>query len=185
MYAIKTINLLGKKFGRLEVKEISGKNRGGSRLWKCVCDCGNEAEVTTWRLRNGDTQSCGCLQKESARNLNLLPSGESSKTRLFHSYRYEAKDRGVSFDLTKEEFFVLTKRLCFYCGAEPSQLKQGKRDNGPYVYNGVDRKDSSVGYTTDNCVSCCKRCNFMKLEMSVEDFVAACRSVVSHFDSVK
>jgi hypothetical protein len=183
MYVIKNINLLEKRFGRLVVKELGEKDHRGNRLWKCHCDCGNKTEVTTGRLRNGNTQSCGCMQIESARNINLLPSGESAKTRLFHQYKHDAKARDISFELTKSEFFKLTKELCFYCTAEPAQLKQGKRDNGPYVYNGVDRSDNFCGYTNENCVSCCKRCNFMKLEMSVPDFIAACRAVVNHFDA--
>ena len=36
--------------------------------------------------------------------------------------------------------------------------------------NGIDRLDSSKGYTIDNCVSCCSVCNTAKLEMDVDDF---------------
>lgn len=56
---------IGDKFDRLTVAgEIIKK--GVHRHVPCICDCG---EITTPRivsLLNGDTKSCGCLQKEHA-----------------------------------------------------------------------------------------------------------------------
>ena len=46
-------------FGRLTVEEWLGDGK-----WKCKCECGNEVAVQTDNLKNGNTQSCGCLQKE-------------------------------------------------------------------------------------------------------------------------
>ena len=37
-------------------------------------------------------------------------------------------------------------------------------------YNGIDRLDSSLGYTKDNIVTCCKICNYAKNKMKFEDF---------------
>lgn len=58
------INLQGQRFGRLFVLEEAGHNKNGRVLWKCQCDCGNQTIVRSSSLRNGDTKSCGCLQKE-------------------------------------------------------------------------------------------------------------------------
>jgi hypothetical protein len=44
---------------------------------------------------------------------------------------------------------------CHYCGTPPQKHKK-------LVYTGIDRKDSSLGYTVDNCVSCCTTCNTAK-----------------------
>ena len=65
----RTIDLTGQKFGRLTVlepaytKEI-GKDKKKRLYWKCQCDCGNIAYVMGQTLRNGTTNSCGCLHKE-------------------------------------------------------------------------------------------------------------------------
>lgn len=60
----KKINMLGKRFGRLIViKENSKGSNGGLRYW-CKCDCGNEKEINGYSLRIGETQSCGCLNRE-------------------------------------------------------------------------------------------------------------------------
>lgn len=54
-------DLIGKRFGRLEVTAYEGK-RGGMHHWKCVCDCGRETVVGQTLLQTGKTRSCGCLQ---------------------------------------------------------------------------------------------------------------------------
>lgn len=39
-----------------------------------------------------------------------------------------------------------------------------------YVHNGVDRVDNALGYTPDNCVPCCSRCNYAKRAMPRGEF---------------
>lgn len=61
----KLINYKGKKFNRLTV--ISDPiRRNGKIFYLCQCECGNTKEIRIDHLKNGDTQSCGCLQKERA-----------------------------------------------------------------------------------------------------------------------
>lgn len=54
-------NLTGKRFGRLTVV----RSLYGSKV-ECQCDCGNIVCASTTDVISGHTQSCGCLQKESA-----------------------------------------------------------------------------------------------------------------------
>ena len=61
------IDLTGQRFERLVVIERAGVGLQGSVTWVCVCDCGNEAIVTSSNLRRGSTRSCGCLQAEMSR----------------------------------------------------------------------------------------------------------------------
>lgn len=63
------VDLSGQKFNRLTVvKRI--ENKGKYVAWLCKCDCGNEIETITASLKNGNTKSCGCLQKEKVLMLN-------------------------------------------------------------------------------------------------------------------
>ena len=58
-------NLLGKRFGRLvAIRETQKRNKKGSVIWECVCDCGNTVEVASEMLVWGNTTSCGCRKKE-------------------------------------------------------------------------------------------------------------------------
>lgn len=58
---------IGERFGRLIVLErdndfYKDKNpRKHKSVFKCICDCGNTISVVSDSLRQGKTQSCGCL----------------------------------------------------------------------------------------------------------------------------
>lgn len=57
---------IGDRYGRLMLKHCTRKPRknGSIQAFVCECDCGNEVVVDKYNLRNGRTQSCGCLQQE-------------------------------------------------------------------------------------------------------------------------
>lgn len=59
----KLIDMLGKKVGRLLVIGREPSIRGNAR-WLCRCDCGNTVVVYGCDLRSGNTQSCGCYNRE-------------------------------------------------------------------------------------------------------------------------
>jgi hypothetical protein len=63
-------NLVGKKFGRLTVVSQLPSSGHGTR-WLCRCECLEEKIVTGPALLNGDTRSCGCLQREQAVKFNV------------------------------------------------------------------------------------------------------------------
>ena len=53
-------DITNQRFGRL----VALKNTHNG-YWQCQCDCGNICEVKGSALRSGNTQSCGCLHKET------------------------------------------------------------------------------------------------------------------------
>ena len=64
----------GERYGRLTIEEevepyiySSGRK---DRRFRCRCDCGSPTIVLLKDLRNGSTQSCGCLQKEVVSKTN-------------------------------------------------------------------------------------------------------------------
>lgn len=59
-------DLTGLKFGRLSVIEFDHKNKRNESYWKCECDCGNISVTRSNGLISGRTQSCGCIQRETA-----------------------------------------------------------------------------------------------------------------------
>ena len=80
-------DLTGERFGRLRVIGRDGSsprpdNKGSVSMWLCVCDCGNTVRVPQQCLKNGGTQSCGCLRREkSTENLKAARSAWQSKTK--------------------------------------------------------------------------------------------------------
>lgn len=80
------INLTGQRFGRLLVIERAG-SRNREALWHCKCNCGNEIYSRGASLRNGLSQSCGCLQKEIASNSHFAKTHGGSSERLYSVWR--------------------------------------------------------------------------------------------------
>lgn len=54
-----------KRFGRLVAIAPVEKRSGGSVVWKCRCDCGQENEYPVKTLLEGRALSCGCLKHEN------------------------------------------------------------------------------------------------------------------------
>lgn len=67
----KAIDLTGMKFGRLTVLERDMTKPIGHQkpvYWVCQCECGKIKVVRGANLKNGHTQSCGCLRIENLRD---------------------------------------------------------------------------------------------------------------------
>jgi hypothetical protein len=56
------------KIGKLQVVELSHKNKWGAYYIKCQCDCGNVTSTSFSSLNKFKAQSCGCLQKEAVKH---------------------------------------------------------------------------------------------------------------------
>jgi len=162
-------DLSGQRFGKLTVISKTDARSGGSVVWLCKCDCGNEARVASSNLSSGNTKSCGCLQRQG------YPRGFND---LYSVSRGSAKRRHLEFSLSKEQYYEIVSAPCSYCGAASSNTHTHRERDihgdlkvyGTFAYNGIDRVDSSKGYTPANCVSSCKRCNVAKNDMSMEEF---------------
>ena len=61
----------GNTYGYLTVIERAENDKDGRAQWRCKCKCGNEVTVLGKRLRNGNTKSCGCYQRERAAQSNM------------------------------------------------------------------------------------------------------------------
>jgi hypothetical protein len=120
-----------------------------------------------------------------------LPNGLAGFNRLYSQYRVKAARRNYSFLLTPDEFKQLTQQSCIYCGKQPSMEERSrsykynkaegvKLNTTPYIYNGIDRKDNSRGYILDNCVPCCKTCNFMKGQLSYAKFLEHIKRIAQY-----
>ena len=158
-------DLTGKKFGKLTVLNFSYvKNK--CAYWECLCECGNQKTLT--RLRDGGTESCGCLvsHKNKGRKglakprLNL---DEAIISRLKNRLKNRSLKKNIPFEVSNERLKDLMFSRCHYCLTEPNNTMKITRINGAEAqYSGIDRVDSSKGYTEDNIVPCCKHCNNAK-----------------------
>ena len=81
---MRTIDLLGQRFGQLTVIEKTNKRKNGEIIWVCQCDCGNLTEVRGRNLRDGHTTSCGCKRKEAAYNMGRATIHDLTGQRFGH-----------------------------------------------------------------------------------------------------
>jgi len=64
------VDITNQKFGRLTALYPTEKRSGNNVVWHCVCECGNEKDISSNSLRRGLTKSCGCLHKQRASEAN-------------------------------------------------------------------------------------------------------------------
>ena len=64
-------NEIGNVYGYLTVIARAENDKDNRAQWLCKCKCGNEVIVRGKSLRNGNTKSCGCYQKERAAQSNM------------------------------------------------------------------------------------------------------------------
>lgn len=176
----KVKNEIGNRYGKLVVISPStpiASGNGSKFRWICQCDCGNTKIVTGADLRQGDVKSCGCLKKDKRKDF-----GESSFNRLYRQYKKDAEKRNKEFHLSKDDVRYFTSQPCFYCGQIPDRImKAGTRVHGYYLHNGIDRVDNRKGYTTENCVPCCWKCNIAKRSLPVEEFKTLIINIYNHW----
>lgn len=177
-YRIKCINerFKGKKKGVYEFLEFD--HFEGTRAFiKCKClRCGQIIIVRDDRMtKSADPKSC-CYCYPSL-------SGETTKQRYYKlrgktgeeyehdkelrakisSIKQGARDREFEYKLTDDYAKKLLDENCYYCNTESA--------------NGIDRVDSLKGYTVENCVPCCKYCNLMKNNLSLDLFLTKVQKI--------
>jgi hypothetical protein len=179
----------GKRFGRLTVLRESEKLASGHTMWECLCDCGNMRVINSAHLTpRKPQQSCGCVSAEQLSRRSKKEKCVRGQNMLWGRYLRGARDRGLGWSITKPEFIEITSRDCFYCGVPPvmviGQIETSDHSyHGVYLYNGIDRVDNARGYSKDNIVPCCGRCNMAKHAETQPDFREWIRKVYLHWAS--
>lgn len=186
-------DLIGRRFGRLVVLSFAGrikksmdKNHQTFAIWNCQCDCGKKVIKTGRALLHDGTKSCGCLQKEvGSLTASKKIKPETFLKRFYVIYQYAAKHRGISWNLSIEEFENLVKQNCYLCGCspEPKSLCRAKHYHEEIRFNGIDRVNNSLGYEKNNCFACCTLCNKLKNKLSLKDFYSHIERILQYYPS--
>jgi hypothetical protein len=145
---------------------------------KNICvDCGGEYKKWMTEHAHLSMRCADCNEHQQTADKNRGDRGRNYKNenfrnprRYYAEYVRGAAKRAYDMMLTYEEFHKLIINPCYYC--------HHKVDD---EVNGIDRVDNTHGYTVDNCVPCCERCNLMKLDQTLEEFLARCRRIATNF----
>lgn len=87
------VDITNQKFGKLTAETYCTEN--GKTYWKCKCDCGNYTIVAANNLKNGHTQSCGCISGSI---------GEENIAKLLRDNNIEFEREKVFKDLPQRRF---------------------------------------------------------------------------------
>jgi len=85
---------------------------------------------------------------------------------IYKDYQRGCFKKNLEFTLNLEEFSSLLDQPCHYC-----------KDSDSF---GVDRINSRIGYTKENCVACCYFCNKMKNAMDPYTFSKSVNNILYH-----
>ena len=88
---------------------------------------------------------------------------------VYREYVKKSKAREIPFSLSLEQCSKLFSSPCEYCGTKPTNCRTRVNGNSVY-YQGIDRVDNSKGYEDGNVVPCCKHCNALKLDRTLDEF---------------
>jgi hypothetical protein len=97
-------------------------------------------------------------------------STTSTRCKNLRGYGYwkkECESRSKVVTLNEQEHTSLVEANCHYCGMPDSR--------------GIDRMDNDLGYHKENCVSCCKTCNYMKRGEKYDAFLARTARISARF----
>lgn len=146
------IDITGRKFGKLIVLGIGGRCSNGEIKWKCLCDCGNIAEVKGSSLRSGITKSCGCGM------INGLKAGwEKEKhggcgTRLYRIW-CGMKNRATekADKKHKKDYYDRGIRVCNEWRYSFENFRDWAIFNGYLENLTIDRINNDGDYCPENC----------------------------------
>jgi len=144
---LKSIDMIGKSFGLLDVQELSEIKSGGKRCFVCVCKCGNEKIIRGDHLRNGRTTSCGCITGDLISNKKR--SHGMSRTRPYRIWRNMINR--CHYEKYHEKKYYADKGITV-CDKWRKSFDEFINDMGVPSNNlTIDRVDNTKGYYKENC----------------------------------
>lgn len=136
----------GERYGRLVVVAYAGNNRHQQRQYTARCDCGVEIVVNGYALTNGNTQSCGCLQRERFTNRTHGLTGTPE-------YRVWKNMNQRCANPNGDDWERYGGRGITVCERWRNSFEAFLADMGPMPGPGysIDREDSRGNYEPANC----------------------------------
>lgn len=148
----------GTRFGRWtttgEMGRIHIQAQGRDRIhWRCVCDCGTDRYVASNLLVRGESQSCGCLQKDNQRAAVTKHGDAVHYLKVGQVYRAWNHMRQRCNNPRCDLYPNYGGRgidICQECN-DYKTFRDWSLGNGFEPGLSIDRIDNDGGYSPDNC----------------------------------
>jgi len=157
---------IGKKYNKLTIISVYGRNKHYHVLMNCLCSCGNKNVkiVKLDNLRNNTTKSCGCHKKEittknAKKNFTKHDFSKTSfysiwtgiKQRCNNKNKKSYKDyggRGITYDPRWNDFLEFKKDMWRSYIYASKKYRKILTKNNPLS---IERKDVNGNYCKENC----------------------------------
>jgi hypothetical protein len=139
--------------------------------------CGKEYDITLKTFYTCSPSYCSIECRTAVRQQVNKTNKERAKLKLqqgvdiewilkrkHSNYKHSAKERGYEYTLTIEVLKSYYKKECYYCNDVVNDIS-------------LDRINNTKGYTPDNIISCCIKCNIMKHTQTQKEFIDRCKTI--------
>lgn len=184
------------KYEGMTIANIRVISYDKDKKYKCECiECLNVYSINSSHINNGIKRNqkkffCNCVYKKKKLDKinkkvekkieHIDPEFKGISYKYSH-YKYRHNKKFKSKIISLSSFYELLSKPCYYCGKMPVIINFKAHK---YVYKSlsstIDRIDSSRGYESDNCLSCCNECNTMKSNLSYSDFIQHITNIYDH-----
>lgn len=126
------IDITGQRFGKLvALYPIYSENKDKHTKWHCKCDCSNEGNFDLGNLRQGFSQSCGCVvSKQEEKIIKMLVQNNIPFT---YQFRFsELKNKIFDFYINNKYIIEYDGQQHFYflnCGWDTKENFEKTRKN--------------------------------------------------------
>jgi hypothetical protein len=142
----------GDRFGRLVIHSYTTLPRSDGKrdsAYVCQCDCGAMVTVRGKSLLSGDTSSCGCRQRDVARNLKR--SHGALGTPIYKSWRAMIDRCASRNPQIAKNYADRGITVCSEWASDFTAFENWARISGYEPGLELDRINNDKGYAPDNC----------------------------------
>ena len=145
------LDLIGQQYGRWTILAHAPRKGAKRFLFLCRCACGTERVCQGSALRNGSSQSCGCLQRELT-SRRFTTHGHTARGNSSREYQAWADARSRCTNPRNECFHLYGGRSITMCAAWLASFVQFLADMGPCPPGFfLDRINPNGNYEPGNC----------------------------------
>jgi len=143
-------NIVGRRFGKLQIVNFSHIGKHYVKFWDCICDCGASKKISGDNLIKGRTKSCGCLNRE------LKPTfkhGHHPRTGASPEYAVWRSMKRRVLNPKCEHFDRYGGRGIKCCDRWLNSFEDFFADMGkrPSLLHSIDRINNDGDYEPNNC----------------------------------
>jgi hypothetical protein len=160
-------DLRGRKISNWNVIGISRNDKSGRLEWRCICECGFEKNIRDNRLHQNKMISC----KQCHSYKDITP-------KIYFKILKVAQTRNIEFKISPKEMWEIYEEQNFQCYFTKIPISI-RYEYGSMGTASLDRKNSNLGYTKENCQWVHKVVNICKHSLDNDEFISMCTLVAN------